>query len=146
MLPFMWDAQSKQFNKPAAVIAAGTATIFTVAGGPILLEYLISVCITANDSTATLLKYTADGTDGAAVDLCAASASLASAAAGTIVNITGTLASAAVIATNGVAIGQATRIVIPAGLIQTITSGGVTTGTWVHYIRYTPLGNGVTVV
>ena len=129
----------------AAVIADATATIFTVAGGPIEVQNIISVCVSGNDATATLLKYTADPTNGSAVDLCAASATLASAAAGTIVNITGTLANPAVIAANGVAISQAGKVVVPAGVIQTITSGGATTGTWTHHLYYKPLAKGVTV-
>ena len=129
----------------AAVIANGTATIFTIAGGPIEIHNIISVCVTANDATATTLKYTADPTDGAATDLCAASASLASLVAGNIINITGTLANAAVITTAGTAIAQAGRIVAPAGVIQTITAVGATTGTWTHHLRYKPLAKGVTV-
>lgn len=129
----------------AAVIANGTATIFTVAGGPIEVQNIMSVCVTANDGTATTLKYTADPTDGTATDLCAASASLASATAGTIVNITGTLANAAVVTAQGTAIAQAGRVVVPAGVIQAITATGPTTGTWTHHLRYKPLAKGVTV-
>lgn len=139
------NVQESVVTTTAAVIAAGTATIFTVAGGPIEVVNIISVCVTANDGTATLLKYTADPTDGTATDLCAASASLASLAAGNVVNITGTLANAAVITTNGVAISQLGKVVVPAGVIQSITSGGATTGTWTHHLRYRPLSRGVTV-
>lgn len=129
----------------AAVIANGTATIFTVAGGPIEVQNIMSVCVTANDGTATTLKYTADPTDGTATDLCAASASLASATAGTIINITGTLANAAVVTAQGTAIAQAGRVVVPVGVIQAITATGPTTGTWTHHLRYKPLAKGVTV-
>jgi len=129
----------------AAVMANGAATIFTVAGGPIEVQAILSVCVTGNDATATTLKYTADPTDGGATDMCAASASLASAVAGTTVHITGTLADAAVIAANGTAIAQAGRIIVPVGVIQAITATGPTTGTWTHHLRYKPLAKGVTV-
>ncbi len=141
----IYNQQEKVVTTAAAVIANGTATIFTIAGGPIEVLNLISVCVTDNDGTATTLKYTADPTDGAATDLCAASASLASLAAGNVINITGTLANAAVITTNGTAISQAGRIVVPVGVIQTITTVGATTGTWTHHLRYKPLARGVTV-
>ena len=141
----LYDQSEKAISTAAAVIANGTATIFTIAGGPILLTHIFSVCVTANDTTATTLKYTADPTDGAATDLCAASATLASKAAGHILNITGTLATQMVQTVNGTAIEQATPILIPAGVIQTITTVGATTGTWRHHLRYRPLARGVTV-
>ena len=141
----LYDQAEKSISTTAAVIASGTATIFTVAGGPIEVLNIISVCVTANDATATTLKYTANPTDGSATDLCAASASLANAAAGTIVNITGTVANAGVVTANGTAISQAGRLVVPAGVIQAITAVGATTGTWTHHLRYKPLARGVVV-
>jgi len=129
----------------AAVIAAGTATIFTIAGGPIEVVELLSVCISSNDGTATLLKYTADPTDGAATDLTIASASLASATLGTTALVTGTFGSAPTISANGVVAGGTTKFIVTVGVIQTITTGGVTTGTWTHHLRYKPLSKGVTV-
>ena len=141
----IYDQQEKSISTTAAVIASGTATIFTIAGGPIEVLNLISVCVTANDSTATTLKYTAAPTDGSPTDLCAASASLGDAAAGTIVNMTGTLANAGVVTADGAAISQAGRVVVPVGVIQAITAVGATTGTWTHHLRYKPLSRGVTV-
>lgn len=141
----LFDMTERCVTTATAVIAASTATLFTIAGGPILITNLIGVCVTTNDSTATLLKFTAAPTAGSATDLCAASASLGGAAAGTIVNITGTLANQPVISANGTAISQATSVVVPAGVIQSITSGGVTTGTWYFAMRYKPLRPGVTV-
>lgn len=141
----LYDHSPRCVKTATAVIAAGTATIFTVAGGPIVIDSLLAVCVTGNDATATLLKFAADPTDGAATDLCAASATLASAAAGTVVSITGTLANAAVITTAGTAIAQAGRVTVLPGVIQTITSGGATTGTWYVAMRYRPVCPGVTV-
>jgi hypothetical protein len=141
----IFDFLERGVKTGTAVVAAGTATIFTVAGGPIVVTHLVGVCVTGNDTTATLLKFTADPTDGGATDLSAASATLASAAAGTMLNITGTVANATVITVAGTAIEQAGGIVVPAGVIQTITTGGVTTGTWYFAMRYKPLAPGVTV-
>ena len=141
----VYDQEEKAVATAAAVIANGTATIFTVAGGPIKVLNIMSVCVTGNDATATTLKYTADPTDGGATDLCAASASLTNAVAGTIVNITGTLANAAVVTAAGTAIAQAGAVVVPVGVIQSITGVGATSGTWTHHLRYVPLARGVTV-
>ena len=142
----MANLQENVVATAAAVIAAGTATIFTIAGGPIEVVELLSVCVTANDATATLLKYTADPTNGAATDLTIASASLTSAAAGTTTLVTGTFASAPTISANGTVAGGTTKFIVPAGVIQSITTGGVTTGTWTHHLRYKPLAKDVTVV
>lgn len=141
----IYDQNERVFTTAAAVIAAGTATVFTVAGGPIEVISLISVCVTGNDATATLHKWTANPTDGTATDISAASASLANATAGTILNITGTLATATVITAQGTAIAQAAAVVVPVGVLTSITSGGATTGTWTHHLRYKPLGRGVVI-
>ena len=141
----VYDQEEKVFTTAAAVIAAGTATVFTVAGGPIEVISLISVCVSGNDGTATLHKWTVNPTDGTATDISAASATLANATAGTILNITGTLANATVITAQGTAIAQAGGVVVPVGVITSITSGGATTGTWTHHLRYKPLGRGVVI-
>lgn len=141
----IYDQAEKSISTPAAVIANGAATIFTIAGGPIEVIELLSVCVTANDGTATTLKYTSDPTDGAATDVSAASASLASVAAGTTVLCTGTFASAATVTTNGTVAGGTTKFTVTAGVLQAITATGPTTGTWTHHLRYKPLARGVTV-
>lgn len=131
---------------PAVMVTA--TTVFTVHGGPIHLFALVSECITANDGTASTLQWSADGTVGAATTFTGASASLASAAAGTfaVCNFTA-LSTAPDLVTTGVGLGPVlTRgIIIPAGIITTTIAVGSTTGTWKHYMRYTPLANNVTV-
>lgn len=139
------NLQENVATTAAAVLANGAATIFTVAGGPIEVLELFSVCVTANDATATTLKYTADPTDGAATDVSAASASLANAAAGTLVLCTGTFASVATVNANGTVAAGTTKFIVPAGIIQAITATGPSTGTWTHHLRYKPLAKGVTV-
>lgn len=141
----MYNQMDKSIKTGTAVIANGTQTIFTVAGGPILILNLGAICVTDNDTTATLLKYTCDPTDGAATDISAASASLASKVAGCGLNITGTVANATVITAAGTAIDQLGKIICPAGVIQQISTTGPTSGTWFHYLRYRPLCQGVTV-
>ena len=129
---------------PSTMVNA--TTIFNVVGGPIIIKQIISLCITANDATASTLQYSADGTAGSAVTISAASASLANAAIGTIVaTAPGTLATAPAVYASGVGILGALSggIVVPAGIITTVIGVGSTTGTWQHIIQYESLGGTV---
>jgi hypothetical protein len=143
----MYDQSEKAVVKAAATLVNGT-TAFTIAGGPILITELISVCVTANDTTASTLRWSADGTDGAATTFTGASASLASAAAGDMLICNFTAASTApdiVTAGVGLASVKTRGIIVPAGIITTTIAIGSTTGTWTHNLRYKPLARGVTV-
>lgn len=131
--------------KAVAVVVNGD-TLFTVAGGPIEILQIASKCVTANDATASTFQYQADGTDGAATTISGASASLANAAAGTIVAaVPGTLATAAAVYAEGVGIGCTVPIIVPAGAIKMVVGVGSTTGTWTHHITYRSLTPGATV-
>lgn|SRR3990167_784899 len=127
-------------------------TIFTVTGGPIEILQLQSVCIAANDGTASTLQYSTDPTVGTAKTISGASASLASVAAGTTVTLNQTALTTApdvvTAANGGVPLGAdvANRIVVQAGIITVVIGVGSTTGTWKHFIAYRPLAPGVTVV
>ena len=139
------DLQERVAVKAAATIV-NAQTLFTVTGGPILVEALWSECVTANDGTASTLQYSATPTVGAAQTLSAASASLASAAAGASVSLIGTaLTTAALLNANGPTLGMTAPQIIPAGTITAVVAVGSTTGTWRHYIRYRPLAVAVTV-
>jgi hypothetical protein len=136
----------------AATMPQATTTIFTVAGGPILIRDLISFCITSNNANAATQQWSFDGTLGAATTISAASASLASLVAGdmtildmtalsTAVRIMTTTASAALAAASehiGIYLNGA-------GVLQNIIGTAATTGTWNHLLRYRPLARGVTV-
>lgn len=145
-----YDQAEKVVTTAAATMVTG-ATKFTIAGGPIEVLDLISVCVTSNDTTASTLTWRADGTDGAATDFSGASASLASATAGTIiVNLFTATSTAPVLYTAGIGIsraagGQCGGMIIPAGIITHTIAVGSTTGTWTHHLRYRPLARGVTV-
>lgn len=138
-----------------AVKAAATMTnnqvAFTITGGPILIEELLSECITANDATASTLQWRSNPTVGTATTISGATTTLASIAAGATIRLAPTaLSTAPVIAlagAGGVQLGTnvANRIVVNAGTIQMVIGVGSTTGTWKHYLRYSPLGTGVTV-
>lgn len=129
---------------PKVIVNADT--LFTVSNGPVAILHIGSLCITANNATASTLQYQADGTDGAATTISGASASLANAAAGTVVAaVPGTLATAPAVYANGVGIGGTVPIIVPAGVIKAVVGVGSTTGTWKHYITYIPLTPNATV-
>lgn len=144
------DVGSKVAVKAAAAMVNGQV-MFTIAGGPILIEELLSECITTNDGTASTLQYSSTPTVGSAATISGASASLASVAAGATVRLAPTaLTTAPVVAlaaAGGVQLGTnvANRIVVKAGTLTMVIGVGSTTGTWKHYLRYKPLGTGVTV-
>lgn len=139
MLPYIYANQNKCIWKPAATLVTGT-TVWTVSGGPIQIVSIGCVCVTANGATASTLQYSADGTDGAATTITGASASLANAAAGTVVvSVPGTLATAPAVYANGVGIAGTVGIIVPAGIITTTVGVGSTTGTWRQFIQYIPL-------
>lgn len=144
-----YDLAEKAVVTSAAVMVNGTDA-FTIAGGPIVALDLISVCVTANNATASTLQWQADGTDGSSATFTGASASLANLAAGNIVATLFTVTTTApAIYTNGVGISRAATtaagMIIPAGIIEMVIGTGSTTGTWRHYLRYRPLGPNITV-
>lgn len=137
--------KSLTVEKDAAVLVNGT-TIFTISNGPIKIEEIGFVCVTANGATASTLQLSADGTDGAATTITGASASLANLAAGNVVAaVPGTLATAMAVYTNGVGITGTVNIIVPAGIITTVVGVGSTTGTWKPFIKYVPLTPGAVV-
>lgn len=122
-------------------------TIFTVAGAPIMIFGLWSLCVTTNDATASTLQYSVTPTTGAgAQTISAASGSLANAAAGASVALVGTaLSTAANLNANGPNLGMTAPIFCPIGTIKLVIGTGSTTGTWQHYLYYLVLGNSVSV-
>lgn len=87
--PYQTEDRAQVAYKSAAVMTNGD-TLFTISGGPILVEALWSECVTANDATASTLQYSSTPTTGSAQTISGASASLAEAAAGASVSLIGT--------------------------------------------------------
>ena len=142
-----YDQSDKSVTNTTAALVNGT-TLFTIAGGPIEILSLVARCVTTNDGTASTLQWNADPTDGVAVTISAASASLASVAAGGMVTFQGTtLATAPLVSASGANIAQAVTngVVVGAGIITSVVGVGSTTGTWQMHMRYRPLARGVTV-
>ena len=130
----------------ATAVMVNGDTIFT-STGDVTVHDLVSVCVTANNGTASTLQYRIVPTVGTSTTISGATTTLASAAAGTIVTLVGdALATAPTISPNGVGLSQAARGVhFPAGTLKVVIGVGSTTGTWKHYLRYTPLQAGATV-
>lgn len=127
-------------------------TIFTIKNGPILIQELLSVCQTANDATASTLRYKSNPNGGAtATTISGASASLANAASRACVRLhpTALTTAPAVIAASagGASLGLnvGNRVIVQDGTISIVIGVGSTTGKWKHYLRYRPLGPNVTV-
>lgn len=141
-------------SKVAQVTKTSTAngdTLFTIAGGSIIIEELTAYCTSANGAVASTLQFSSTPTLGSAKTISAASASLISATAGTLVRLNPTsLATAPDIVTaanGGVVIGAnvANRIIVNAGILTAVVGVGTMTGTWVYSIRYKPLSTSVVV-
>lgn len=139
--------QERVVVSTTAALVNGT-TIFTIAGGPIKVESLFSLCMATGDGGAATLQYSADPTVGVAGTISGATGSLATAVAGSTVTLAGTaLATAALFSVTGPnLIANPGTIIIPEGIITTVVAGAASTATWAFYLRYKPLAVGVTVV
>lgn len=136
----------------AATMPQATTTIFTIVGGAIKILDLVSICVTANNTNASTQQWQFDGTNGSATTISNASASLASLAIGdmTVLDMTALTTAVRIIATTtsgglAAAAGHIGLYLNGPGVIQNIIGTAATTGTWNHFIRYRPLGRGVTV-
>jgi hypothetical protein len=143
--------QGEKCVSTAAAVMVNGNTLFTIAGGPIEIVDLQSVCITANDVTASTMQYQSAPTVGSATTISGATTTLASIAAGASVRLAPTALSTAPVislaAAGGVQLGTAVAnmITVQAGTLKLVIGTGSTTGTWKHYLRYRPLAPGVTV-
>jgi len=118
-------------------------TIFTVSGD-IQIINLISECITSGTSVASTVQYQSAPTVGAAATFTGASASLASAIAGSSLSVADGQTTAPTFVVSG-ANNQNTYplgIFCPDGAIKLVVGVGSTTATWRHYITYRPLEPG----
>jgi len=132
----------------SAVVMSNALTIFTISGGPILIEALLAVCVTNNDNTASTLQYTNTPDVGDATTFSGASSQLTGALAGSSVILQGkTLSTSPIVNISGAGITElgSIGIILQPGTINLVIGGGSTTGTWSHYIRYRPLAVGVLV-
>jgi hypothetical protein len=128
-------------ERAAAVLpATGNQTLFTVAGGRVMVTGLIGEFTVAASATATNLKVTAVSPGGATTDL-AADAAVASLPVGA-------LFSPSVIGAagqTGAAVTQNNEVVVGVGTLRATTSA-TNTGQVKWTLTYIPLDDGATVV
>ncbi len=121
-----------------------TTTVFTVTGGPILLEYLAAEVTTVVQTQACNFKFTStDTASTTATDICA-NLNITAAAVGTFLWVKGDALATALQATaGGTGLGptSTTNLVIPAGTVAATTSAS-NTGNIKYRIKYTPLAPG----
>lgn len=126
----------------ALLFTTAAVPLFTVRVGRILELAIIGEVTTVISNDATLAKWTGTPTTGTAVDLCANSATLATAAVGKLLVMTGTLATAMTIANAGGALWQVTSHVIAPGTIDITGSVQGVTGAIKFSMWYIPLDDG----
>ncbi len=144
MIPVIRADMSKCFETVPKVMVNGDV-IFTISDGPIQINELMSECISLNDDTASTMQYKSNPTLATAATISGASASLADFALGGTVKLAPTALTTApilaLVGAGGIHLGvdEGNRIVVQKGTLSLVIGVGSTTGTWKHYIRYTPL-------
>lgn len=131
----------------AAAAITGTATQFTIAGGPVVIKHMGMHVTTAIPAGANTLKFAVTPTGGVSTDLCGAT-DTASAALNTLFVVDGVKATGLVKATDAgiaVAANEHMPIILAPGAIQTIFSAGApATGAAVLFVEWEPLVPGAT--
>lgn len=131
-------------DKATAALPASTiGTIFTVAGGRVIIRALLGEVTTIIQAQATTLKVTSTPTVGTAVDLCT-TADVNALEVGGRVALPSAVGSALTKMNAGALTLQNADIVVPAGVIG-ITTGATSTGSMKWTIWYEPLDQGATV-
>ena len=127
----------------ATLPQTATGSLFTVAGGRILLTSIVGEVTTVLGATATNAKLISTPTTGTAVDLCAVLA-VANKEVGTLFGITGLFSDALVGANAGASVVPRNAVVVPIGNIGLNTSAN-NTGSVKWSITYVPLDDGASV-
>jgi hypothetical protein len=144
---------AKTLNERVVVTAPGVMTngdtIFTIAGGPIIVEHLFSECIVTGGTEASTVQYSYTHAVMGAVTISNATGSTASSTAQSLITCQLTaLNTPAVFVNEGVALASTgpSKLVMNEGTITLVIGTGPTTSTWRHFLRYKPMIVGVTVV
>lgn len=142
---FTAQAVGFRVSKTAAVLpATSTQNIFTIAGGRVLVTYLIGEVTTVCSATATNLKATSVPTVGTAADI-AANLAIASLELGTILVVEGDATAIIGVSAGFAPALNALPFVIPAGTLRIETSA-TNTGATKWDLWYFPLDDGASVV
>lgn len=132
-------------DKTSATLPATTnQTLFTIAGGRVILTGIVGEVTTAVQAQACAAKLTSAPTVGTAVDLCA-TLDITGDELGTLYGITGTFATAMVGTNAGATVlPTAVGLVIPIGVIR-LNTAATNTGATKWSMTYIPLDDGATV-
>lgn len=136
-------ARVTAYRAPAALPQSVAGNLFAVTAKIRLIE-IIGEVTTVIQTQANNTKIQAVPTVGSAVDLCSV-LSITAFAVGTIVNITGTLATAMQSNANGVLVGQAGSIIVPAGFIA-LNCAASNTGAIKWTVYYEPIDPGAVLI
>ncbi|MCR4332277.1 MAG: hypothetical protein NUV34_06175 [Sulfuricaulis sp.] len=134
-------------NVERATAIPATASLFTIAGGKIMLTAIVGTITASLDANATAVKLVATPTVGTATDMCTA-VNIASYVIGDLISITGTVGDALLpAATAGVIRAMVTPLIVQAGTIDMdLGAGGQVTGRIRWTLKYIPLDAGASVV
>ena len=138
---FLIQVAEKSLANTSQTLSSG-ATLFTIANGPVEIMALEAVCQNENSGgAATTLQWRHAPTVGTANTFTGASASLASAVAGTTVVLDGAALTTAptILVAGGSQLGASRGIIVQAGTITSTVASGPSTASYIHYLRYRPL-------
>lgn len=131
-------------NKAYTPLAVETKTLFTIAGGQVLITSLYGL-VTTDITVANTVKLQANPTVGVTGDMCAATdIGTTDTLAGALLGFQG-LAGDSLLRGIGVVQNIKAPIVVATGTIEQVTASGADGGiTW--YLTYVPLSDGASVV
>ena len=131
-------------ERATAVIAIGTAPLFTVSGGRIVVTQILGEITVVMQAIATTLRLQADPTLGTTRNLCA-DLDVNAYAAGDLLGITGINTDAMQPpATGGALEAQTMGVIVQEGTID-LVAGANNTGSVKWTLKYIPLDDGATV-
>lgn len=143
------NAPSLAVTGTVALTGGSVANIFTISGGPVLVEALFAEVTTAVSADACDTKLVMDPTNGADTDICVA-LDITGAAQYSFFYLDGTIGNAMVNAVPGtalpLAVGMDVPLVLPIGTVDlSLANSDPDTGACIWYMRYRPLKNGASV-
>lgn len=138
-------------NTAVALTGGDVPDVFTVAGGPVLLEVLAVEITTAVSANAALIHFHSDPTLGSDTDICEGTAApdIASAAQGDFFYVVGGSQVVMVKAATGTDLPEGldnNPVIVPVGGIDLkLSTSDPSTGIGTIFLRYSPLVPGATV-
>lgn len=130
-------------SSPSGAFAADTRTIFTVAGGEVMITALWGV-VTTSITVANTVKLQTNPTAGDTADLTTATdIGTTDTAAGTVLGVRPQTDSAPDLARDGLAL---SGVVVSTGNIEQVTTGTSPDGAVTWYCTWVPLTDGATLV